>query len=72
MDTEFLIITNFLLIIFFILKKIKLAFQSDYISLSETRSQLVIAYESITANLEELELRPEICQVNSFIYLFAC
>jgi hypothetical protein len=50
MDTEFLIITKFFADIFFILKKIILVFQSDYISLSETRSQLIMAYESITAN----------------------
>jgi hypothetical protein len=49
-DTEFLIITKFFADIFFILKKIILVFQSDYISLSKTRSQLVMAYESITTN----------------------
>ena len=50
MDTEFLIVTKFFVNIFFILKKIILVFQSNYISLSETRSQLVMAYESITVN----------------------
>ena len=50
MDTEFLIVTKFFADMFFILKKIILVFQSNYISLSETRSQLVMAYESITTN----------------------
>jgi len=50
MDTEFLIVTKFFADMFFILKKIILVFQSNYIFLSETRSQLVMAYEFITTN----------------------
>jgi len=37
-DIEFLIVTKFFADMFFILKKIILVFQSNYISLSETRS----------------------------------
>ncbi len=45
---------------FFILKKIILVFQSNYISLSETRSQLVMAYESITTNfIGSVEILPK-------------
>ena len=60
MDTEFLIVTKFFTDMFFILKKIILVFQSNYISLSETRSQLVMAYESITANfIRSVDILPK-------------
>jgi hypothetical protein len=60
MDTEFLIVTKYFADIFFILKKIILVFQSDYISLSETRTQLVMAYESITSNfIGSIEILPK-------------
>ena len=60
MDTEFLIVTKFFADMFFILKKIILVFQSNYISLSETRSQLVMAYESITTNfIGSVEILPK-------------
>ncbi len=60
MDIEFLIVTKFFADMFFILKKIILVFQSNYISLSETRSQLVMAYESITANfIRSVDILPK-------------
>jgi len=60
MDTEFLIVTKFFVDMFFILKKIILVFQSNYISLSETRSQLVITYESIITNfIGSVEISPK-------------
>ena len=60
MDTEFLIVTKFFVDMFFILKKIILIFQSNYISLSETRSQLVMAYESIITNfIGSVEIPPK-------------
>ena len=60
MDIEFLIVTKFFANMFFILKKIILVFQSNYISLSETKSQLVMAYESITTNfIGSVEILPK-------------
>ena len=50
MDIKFLIVTKFFADMFFILKKIILIFQFNYISLSEIRLQLIITYKSITAN----------------------
>ncbi len=60
MDTEFLIVTKFFADMFFILKKIILVFQSNYISLSETRSQLVMAYKFITVNfIRSVDISPK-------------
>jgi len=60
MDIEFLIITKFFANMFFILKKIILVFQFNYISLSETRSQLVMAYKFITVNfIRSVDISPK-------------
>ncbi len=54
MDIEFLIVIKFFANMFFILKKIILVFQFNYISLSKIRSQLVMIYKSIIANFIRL------------------
>ena len=50
LTTEFYIFTKFLADILTTLKSIILVFQSDYVSLTETRQQLSMAIESITSD----------------------
>src|SRR5206468_4561273 len=48
LTTEFYIFTKFLADILSTMKSMILVFQSDYVSLTETRQQLLIAVETIT------------------------
>jgi hypothetical protein len=57
-DAEFLIVTKFLADIFFILKKMILVFQSDYVSLSETRNQVLMVVNAINSNFIGTEENP--------------